>query len=308
MGQAIITRRGGTAVAPPAPSGWQPHPDWYNIKAVYDADVQEGYSKRYIYLLPDTANSIVLSGGDAYKTSDGEFYTSNVTHTWDRAHDKPCSDGYKTRWVIVYNTSRDVAINHRSVDSLWLYLGDCNVTSIQAGANSEPQNRTLQAVQCGDATTGSSSAISPNAFYRCYALKSIDVPYGVTYVGSNGFYQCHSLSYITLPISITQILGNVFLNCYALQTLTFPCGITDINTLALQGTNLVSINLCHDYDANLTAGYSPNLSLSSMLNMFAALKDNTGLTAKTLTLGATNLAKLTEDEKAIATNKNWVLA
>jgi hypothetical protein len=42
--------------------------------------------------------------------------------------------------------------------------------------------------------------------------------------------------------------------------------------------------------------------------MFANLKDNTGQTAKTLTLGATNLAKLTVAEKAIAINKNWTLA
>ena len=42
--------------------------------------------------------------------------------------------------------------------------------------------------------------------------------------------------------------------------------------------------------------------------MFEALKDNTGTTAKTLTLGATNLAKLTEEQKQIATDKNWNLA
>jgi hypothetical protein len=31
-------------------------------------------------------------------------------------------------------------------------------------------------------------------------------------------------------------------------------------------------------------------------------------TTKTLTLGSTNLAKLTDEEKAIATNKGWTLA
>ena len=45
-----------------------------------------------------------------------------------------------------------------------------------------------------------------------------------------------------------------------------------------------------------------------MVAMFNSLKDLTGDTAKTLTLGSTNLAKLTAEQKAIATNKNWTLA
>lgn len=38
------------------------------------------------------------------------------------------------------------------------------------------------------------------------------------------------------------------------------------------------------------------------------LADLTGSTAKTLVIGATNLAKLTEDDIAVATDKNWTLA
>lgn len=45
-----------------------------------------------------------------------------------------------------------------------------------------------------------------------------------------------------------------------------------------------------------------------MVNMFNALSDHTGLSSNTLVLGPTNLAKLTEEQKAIATNKNWNLA
>lgn len=38
-----------------------------------------------------------------------------------------------------------------------------------------------------------------------------------------------------------------------------------------------------------------------------ALKDLTGETSKTLSLGTTNLDKLTDEQKAIATAKNWIL-
>lgn len=43
-------------------------------------------------------------------------------------------------------------------------------------------------------------------------------------------------------------------------------------------------------------------------HILAKLGDNTGKSALTLTLGATNLAKLTDEDKAIATAKNWTLA
>ena len=45
-----------------------------------------------------------------------------------------------------------------------------------------------------------------------------------------------------------------------------------------------------------------------MIAMFNSLKNLTDTTAKTLTLGSVNLAKLTDEQKAIATNKNWTLA
>lgn len=50
------------------------------------------------------------------------------------------------------------------------------------------------------------------------------------------------------------------------------------------------------------------LTVESLMNVINNLKDLTGGTAQTLTLGATNLAKLTDEQKAVATNKNWVLA
>lgn len=51
-----------------------------------------------------------------------------------------------------------------------------------------------------------------------------------------------------------------------------------------------------------------NLTHDSLMNIINGLADLTGATAETLTLGATNLAKLTDEEKAIATAKNWTLA
>ena len=59
---------------------------------------------------------------------------------------------------------------------------------------------------------------------------------------------------------------------------------------------------------SLRLNVSNKITVESMVAMFNSLKDLTGETAKTLTLGATNLAKLTDEQKQIATNKNWTLA
>ena len=46
-------------------------------------------------------------------------------------------------------------------------------------------------------------------------------------------------------------------------------------------------------------------SLRALIN---GLADRTGQSTLILTLGATLIAKLTEDDIAIATNKNWTIA
>jgi surface protein len=61
---------------------------------------------------------------------------------------------------------------------------------------------------------------------------------------------------------------------------------------------------------NISAAISfsscPNLTHDSLMSIINNLATVTS--TKKLTLGATNLAKLTNEEKAIATNKGWTLA
>ena len=57
--------------------------------------------------------------------------------------------------------------------------------------------------------------------------------------------------------------------------------------------------------------YSPKLSHDSLMSIINALKDyseDTSGTSWVVTLGTTNIAKLTDAEKAIATEKGWTLA
>lgn len=57
---------------------------------------------------------------------------------------------------------------------------------------------------------------------------------------------------------------------------------------------------------NLDIHYSTKFTREALLEIIGNLKTVTS--TKKLTMGATNLAKLTEEDKAIATNKGWTLA
>ena len=51
----------------------------------------------------------------------------------------------------------------------------------------------------------------------------------------------------------------------------------------------------------------PNLTVDSLMNIINKASDVT-VSPKTMTLGAANLAKLSDEQKAIATSKGWTLA
>ena len=57
---------------------------------------------------------------------------------------------------------------------------------------------------------------------------------------------------------------------------------------------------------DLDIHWSTKFTREALLEIIGNLKTVTS--TKTLTMGSTNLAKLTEEDKAIATNKGWTLA
>jgi hypothetical protein len=82
-------------------------------------------------------------------------------------------------------------------------------------------------------------------------------------------------------------IGSIFYKCSSLENLTI------IGQIKISG---------------LSVQYSP-LSHDSLMSIINALADKTGVSGTfKVTLGATNLAKLTADEIAIAEGKGWTLA
>ena len=81
-------------------------------------------------------------------------------------------------------------------------------------------------------------------------------------------------------------INTAFNGCYALEN------------IVVEGDILQDINF----------SYSSKLTHDSLMSILGALVNNTEGTTLTCTLGAANLAKLTDGEKAIATEKGWTLA
>ena len=72
---------------------------------------------------------------------------------------------------------------------------------------------------------------------------------------------------------------------------------------------LENVVLESGFNANgLDVSASSLFSVDTLVAMINALADRTGLEAYTLTIGSTNLAKLSNEQIAIATQKNWTLA
>ena len=102
-----------------------------------------------------------------------------------------------------------------------------------------------------------------------------------------GFYDApHLIEAILVGGNEITNWGSTFYNCDNLTHLTIDVVIAG------------AINL----------SWSPKLTRASLLSVLNALKDFSNSTKRTCTLGPTNLAKLSDADKAIATRKGWTLA
>lgn len=112
-------------------------------------------------------------------------------------------------------------------------------------------------------------------------------------------------------------IDEAFRGCTKMILLTADKGYFDASELSHEGSGpvnpffqCVSLTTLSGFRGlNLDFDLSTCIALShdSLLNVINEAADVTA-SPKTLTLGATNLAKLTDEEKAIATNKGWTLA
>lgn len=296
----VVSGVGGGGTPVPASTEPQPRADWWDIKAIFEAEPSP--NKRAIYLVMDANPTIVLNNSSlgaantTYRTSDGaEYFVAaaggSVTHTWDDSKAKPCALGYKTRWVMVLNDNRDIACNFYAYDVIWVNFGNANMTSLQGYYNYNG-NRLLNYITLSDETTTSLISIEESALKYCSNLKIIHIPKGVKALGSFALNAFYPLEVVKIPMSVTNIAVSAFQSCYGLVMIDI-----ERDWIVPQGLNLTN---------------ATSLSLSCFGNFAAKVGVNTGVLI-TVTFGAVNLARFNscpEGRAAVAlfTAKGYILA
>ena len=131
-------------------------------------------------------------------------------------------------------------------------------------------------------------AIYANTFYSTQ----------IYHLNARGIYDFIETGICQLPNTLEFLyLSNVLNNIAGAKRSTFLSLCAKLSTIVLE----------KDFDFPLICPNCP-LTHDCLVNMLLSLKDRSELTAQTLTVGSTNLAKLSNEEKAIATQKNWTLA
>lgn len=146
------------------------------------------------------------------------------------------------------------------------------------------------------------------AFYQCSSLLSIeDLDLSNATTCESMFNGCAAITSIgTLNTENCTIMKNMFYRCTNLETIegldcTAATNLTDIFNSCTKLTDVGLTNI----KTNLTIP-SNLLTHDCLVGLIDELVDVNE--ARTLTVGATNIAKLTDDEIAVATAKNWTLA
>lgn len=234
---------------------WTRPSDWWDTETILsEAENRKDNSNYtvyplYIVLFDDSEKTTTFSQstnnksyyGDGYLTSDGVWYgTNSATHTWDETKDKPCSEGYKTRYVIVYGKSKTFTeyVNLRDVPCLEVIFGTMNV-SPSFGASNYPKNSRIKNVVATDNTQITS--IGNYAFNGCNSLLNVSIP-SATSIGEHAFEYCSSLISASLP-SATSIGDNAFTSCSSLSSVSFP-NVTTLGTgVFFYCSSLISVSL-----------------------------------------------------------------
>lgn len=139
----------------------------------------------------------------------------------------------------------------------------------------------------------------------------------------NGAFQmCYALTGVTLNGAKPRDIGYLFSGDSKLTDVgeidcsNIGVGYISVTTSdAFYGcTSLANFGGLKDMKYNFSLSPCTALTEASLVNVLNGLydytgnKENPGTSQGTLTLGSTNLAKLTDEQKAIATSKGWTLA
>lgn len=288
-----------------------------------------GYIKKYIVLISDSSPTKALSFTNAYVkptqiiTSDGVTYNNPTTgtttwsfsHTWDVSKDIEVStESFKVRWIMVQysNTLVDTTTITLVMPDETLYLVIDTIKFSITNFSSKRLLRDFRLLNDSDLSSTVTSMLG--MFKNCNSLNTIPLlnTSNVTIMESL-LESCYTLKEIPLlDTSNVTNMYSMFASCFILNSIVFldVSKVTNLGLIFSSCYSMIQLNL---KGAKVTlpiasTTYGLFLNRSSLLFILNNLTDLTGLTTQTLTMGTVNLAKLTLEERTIATNKNWTLA
>ena len=189
-----------------------------------------------------------------------------------------------------------------SVDGLISYGDTANVTNMSYMFNSCPNLTSIPALDASKATN------MGYMFNRCTNLTSIPMLDTSRVNDMNDmFYGCTNLTTIPeLDTSSVTNMSGMFYNCGNLTTIPAldASSVTNMDNIFYNCSKLTEIHMRgikEGFDIHFSTLFTRE-ALVEILNNLARLS-----ASRALTMGETNLAKLTEEDKKIATDKGWRL-
>ena len=158
-------------------------------------------------------------------------------------------------------------------------------------------------------------------FNYCTLLTSLDlsnwdVSKVTTMSGMFGSCGLTSLDLSNWNASNVTDISAMFQNCDKLISLDISgwnmSNVTDMGSMFYKCVNLTDLNMTNAIlpknNLNFALSTCTALTVESLVSVLNALPQLPDGTSYTLTIGSTNLAKLSDTQKAIATNKGWILS
>ena len=244
-------------------------------------------------------NSLIFPEGVTYTykyITGGDFVPVDMTLT-------NVGNLYKMAQNLVIDVQFDIS---NITDMTNMFYQCSNLTSIPQLDTSKVTNMTNMFYQCSNLTSipqlDTSNVISMSGmFSNCNSLTSI--PQLDTSKVTNMYAMFQSCSNLT---SIPQ------LDCSKVSDISTFFGYSDIKALTFLGgfKNLGASSSLSGTSSTYVLAKAPNITHESIMNVINNLYDraSAGYSVLTLKLHANTLALLSDDDKAIATNKGWTLS
>jgi len=255
VGEAIITRRGGSNIQPPTTSS-QSIFIGATIPLTYKGNTRI-YENNYEY--KSNTHNITITGLEGRATITGNG-TKSVTVAFDVSSSTSSLKnftitcvkdaqtltyqglhahyGVTTTGILTFaytNIPKDGS--EGTIGNEYLFI-DTSSTDLPYFSSTVTLWNNVYSYQVLNTLIGnfSNTSIGSNFLRYCYSFNQpLTIPSGVTSIGSNFLQNCSSFNQpLTIPSGVTSIGGNFLRNCYSFnQPLTIPSGITSIGTYFL---------------------------------------------------------------------------